>query len=59
MDNKNINLIDEYNKYFITYINNYSSAERQAEQFKIVSALKNVSTTETVNSVTEPQKSEG
>ena len=58
MDNKYTNLIDEYNKYFITYITHYSTAEHQAEQFTIVSALKNVSTTETVNSVTEPQGTE-
>ena len=39
MSNKDYDIIEEYNKYFITYVTQYTTPERQAEQFKIVSAL--------------------
>ena len=45
MRNNCLDVIDEYNKYFFTYITQYSTPERQAEQFKVVSVLKNVPTT--------------
>lgn len=53
MSNKDYDIIEEYNKYFVTYVTQYTTPERQAEQFKIVSALKNTPTTETINSITE------
>lgn len=41
----------EYNKYFVSYVKNYVNGHQQAEQFKIVSMLKNVPTTESMNSI--------
>ena len=55
MRNNCLDVIDEYNKYFFTYITQYSTPERQAEQFKVVSVLKNIPTTETINTITEAQ----
>ncbi len=55
--NKETNLVDEYNKYFISYINNYSTAEYQAEQFRVISLLKNVSTKESINSLVDQSDS--
>lgn len=50
-------LIDTYNKYFISYINHYTTAERQAEQFQVISLLKNVATTESTNSIMDQAQS--
>lgn len=49
-------LIDDYNKYFISYNMTYSSPQKQAEQFQIVSVLKNVQTNVTENSVINNNK---
>ncbi len=56
--NKETNLIEEYNKYFISYVNSYSTAEHQAEQFRVISLLKNVSTKESINSLVEQSDSQ-
>lgn len=44
-------LEEEYRNYFYPYSEEYSSAVRQAESFKIVSVLKNINTDETQNTV--------
>lgn len=51
MDDKLNDLEEEYRNFFYPFNEEYFSATRQAESFKIVSVLKNVSTDETPNSV--------
>ncbi len=51
MDDKIKELVDDYNSFFVPNSQQYSTPELQASQFKIVSVLKNVETSESMNSV--------
>ncbi len=49
-------LIDDYNMYFTPYQCQYTSAEQQASEFRIVSVLKTIDTSESKNSILLPKK---
>ena len=51
MNDNFCDLEKEYRNYFYPFNEEYISADRQAESFKIVSVLKNVNTDETQNTV--------